>query len=124
MLADRIASAIRDTGSPDYAVRSGALLALLSDLAREGDLMGMSEAFCAYTTLLPADEKSIRHAVPAKIINQYFHLNRKRSQRAIIAWQAQSEGWETNLATAIGEDVRFDAAVRAMDDRIKQSELS
>lgn len=68
----RIAEAIIDRGSQDYTVRSGSILTLLTELAQEGNLDGMSRAYLAYVTVFPEDANRIAGAVPAKVLNQYL----------------------------------------------------
>lgn len=121
-LNDRIAEAIVDTGSPDYAVRAGALLTLLSDLAFEGDLEGLSGAYQAYTVLLPGDARRIADAVPAKILNQYLYRNQGRSMGAVHAWQAEDPEWAAAIRAALRAPIQFAAVVEEMARSAKRLE--
>ncbi len=119
-LHERVAEAILERGSPDYARRSGAIQILLSDLAREGNLRGMSEAFRAYTLLIPDDAHRLAAAVPAMVLNQYLYLHEERPAGAMRAWLKESDDWSDSLSATIGDDDRFEALARAMSEQAKR----
>lgn len=115
----RVAEAILDRGSKEYTVRAGALLTLLSELALEGDLEGLSRAYVVYAELFPADVGRVADAVPAKVLNQYLYKNRECATRAIGAWQSRNPEWARDISGAVDRPAHFAAVVDDMLRTIK-----
>jgi hypothetical protein len=112
----RLADALRHTGSPRYVVRSGPILELMSDLAKEGDLVGVSEAYLAYIAKVPSDRRFVADRVPAKILNQYIYLHRQGSVRAVTKWIARTPGWADRIKEVLEDPERFERVARRMAD--------
>ena len=112
----RIAEALLHIGSPDYVVRSGSILTLMSDLAKEGELGGIARAFEAYCLLVPKDRSGVSDAVPAKVLNGYIHIHRRRSTIAVEKWRERTPEWADRIKDALVDPDRFERLVKQMGD--------
>lgn len=122
--AERIAEALLHTGSSDYVVRSGAILTLMTNFSKEGDLASISDAYLAFTGLSPGDRRAVANAVPAKILNGYLYQYRKRSGGSLLRWQRENEDWANALKSALGDRARFVAIIQTFEEQIARVELS
>lgn len=113
---ERIADALLIVGSSDHTVRFGPILALMSDLAREGELQGVSRAFIAYAALIPTDRQKVADAVPAKILNHYVYLCRQRPTTTVMPWLKRNRNWAKRLVDALPSPYRFEQVARSMAD--------
>jgi hypothetical protein len=113
-LEERIAEALLYRGSPRHAVRAGAMLTLLSELAREGDLEGFSRACLTYAGLVPSDRQQLVAAVPAKVLNQYLYLHCGRAASSLEKWCERNADWAERITSALEDPVRFRAEVLRM----------
>jgi hypothetical protein len=115
-VAERIAQALLDIGSDDYTVRSGSIRTLMSKLAKEGELAGVSQAYLAYTAIVPADGRRLAEAVPAKILNQYIYIYRQRSDLAVKQWIKRTPEWPDRIKSALPSPELFERIVSELAD--------
>lgn len=119
-LDKRIADATENAGATDYTRRSAAMLILLSDLARAGDLRGMAKAYRTYAELRPEDADLVAAAVPEMIRNQYLYLKQGCAVKAINAWLVPTPDWAERMSATIGDADRFEALARSMSAEVKR----
>ena len=117
------ADAIAQAGSPAFTNHAGATLARLSELAKEGELEALSSTLLAHVALHPTDRRRLVDSVPAKVLNQYVYIHRKRSVSAVERWRERTPDWAETLKRAIDEPARFAAVARDMADAVGSAEL-
>jgi hypothetical protein len=121
--AERIATALLLTGSPDYNRRAGATLDELSLFAREGDLRSFSLLVQSYCALVPRDERRVRLAMPVKIKNQVFYLAKKLPKRAIDRWVEAHPDWQRGLDAVLFDGDRLTLWIEQATTAIRRAEI-
>jgi hypothetical protein len=120
---EQSARAIGQAGSPAFTHHAGATLERLSELAKQGDLEGLSTTLLAHVGLHPSDRRKLVDSVPAKVLNQYIYIYRKRSVTAVERWRERTPDWADTLKRAIDDPAIFAAAARDMADAVGSAEL-
>lgn len=116
----RISEAVTQQGSPAYTTESGAVLTLLSDLAREGDLASLSRAFIIFARAKPLNATFVAKAVAAKVLNRYLLGHLKLSVDAFTRWQARNSDWADRIEKAVRDPDRFVQVVGEIATAIQQ----
>lgn len=116
--AARVATAIAEHGSKAYNTPSGAVLDLLSAMAREDNLTGFSQTVVIVARAKPANAKFIIAKVPAKIAD-FLVRHRGISAEAHFAWSQANPQWAEELKDAVRDPARFELAVEQMAESIK-----
>lgn len=114
----RTAEAILKQGSKAYTTESGAVLELMTDLAREDDLQGFSRAVVIFARAKPANAHYVIGSVPAKISN-FLISHRGVDAAKMMRWMEKHPGWVDDLKAAVRDPARFEAVVEAMAEAIK-----
>lgn len=117
------ANAIARAGSQAFTHHAGATLERLSELAHGGELESVSSTLLAHVALHPSDRRKLVDSVPAKILNQYICIHRKRSVGAIERWRERTPDWADTLKRAIGNPARFAAVARGMAEAVGSAKL-
>jgi len=106
--AARIAEAIAQQGSSAYTTPSGAVLELLSDFAREGELEAVAYAYQLFAEVRPANADFVRASLPPKIASGYLasHLR----LRSVGRLDELRPSWASDLRDQV-VDVRGFAAL-------------
>lgn len=115
--AARIATAISNEGSQAYSTPSGAVLTLLSDLAREGRIETFGLAIRLFCTIRPESAAFVRAQVPAKIV-QYWCGPRGLSQARVAQWTSGHDGWAESLREALDDHLGFASEVERLSRAI------
>jgi hypothetical protein len=116
----RIAKAISEQGSAAYTTESGPVLELMTQLADEDDLQGLSRAFVILARAKPPNAAFVAARVPAKISN-FLIKHRHVDSSALLKWTAANPSWVEDLKDALRDPVCFEHAVEAMATAIKQA---
>lgn len=116
----RIAKAISEQGSAAYTTESGAVLELMTRLADEDDLQGLSRAFVILARAKPPNATFVAARVPAKISN-FLIKHRGVSTPALLKWTSANPAWAENLKDALRDPIRFERLVEAMAAAINKS---
>lgn len=116
----RIAKAISEQGSAAYTTESGAVLELMTQLADEGDLQGLSRAFVILARAKPPNAAFVAGRVPAKITN-FLVRHRRVDAAALLKWTFANPAWDENLKDALRDPVRFEQLVEEMTTAINHA---
>ncbi|WP_158815359.1 hypothetical protein [Methylocapsa sp. S129] len=116
----RIAKAISEQGSAAYTTESGAVLELMTHLADEDDLQGLSRAFVILARAKPPNAAFVAARVPAKISN-FLIKHRGINPIALLKWTSAYPAWVEDLKDAVRDPVRFEQVVEAMATAINQA---
>lgn len=116
---NRIAKAIAEHGSDAFKTPSGAVLTLMTQLAKEENLQGISRAVIILARAKPANAAFVIGAVPAKISN-FLTLQRGISSQALIKWTTKKPNWADEIKEAVREPDRFEQIVETMAEAIKR----
>ena len=114
----RAAEAIAKQGSKAYTTPSGAVLELMTDLAREDDLQGFSRAVVIFARSKPANAHYVIAAVPAKISN-FLIRHRGVNAAKMLRWAERHPTWAEDLKATVRDPARFEAVVEAMATSIE-----
>jgi len=120
----RTIQAIREQGSPAYITPSGAVLTLLTELASEGDLQGLSKAFAIFAHAKPGNVAIVAKSVPAKVLNSYWLGHLKLNNSATFNWTQKNPDWAEWVTDALRNPSRFEHLVNAFADEIMALEKS
>lgn len=97
----RVADAITEQGSKAYIQPSGAVLEILSDLAKRGEMAKFSRAVNLFSTIHPANAAVVLESVPAKISAQYLGGTLRLNMSNFMAWTAKRPDWADDLRKAV-----------------------
>ncbi len=114
----RIAKAIAEHGSKAYTTPSGAVLELMTELAREDDLQGFSRAVVILARAKPANAHYVVGSVPAKVSN-FLIGHRGVTAAKMVQWGERHPEWADDLKVTVRDPMRFEAVVEAMAEAIK-----
>jgi hypothetical protein len=117
----RIIEAIARQGSPAYTTESGPVLTLLSELAREGDLVSFSRAFITFARAKPMSAAFVAEATPAKVLNQYLLAHLGIDGGIFLQWEKANRDWADTIKSALRSPARFEQVVGEMAAAIRQT---
>lgn len=119
-LLRRIVTAISKQGDKAYMTESGAILDLMTQLANEDDLQGISLAFVIFAYAKPANATCVANRIPAKISN--FMIDRRGvKESALRNWANANPSWNKKLMNALRHPIRFERMVERMVSAIIQA---
>ena len=114
----RIAKAIADHGSAAYNTPSGAVLDLMTALANEDNLRGLSRAVVILARAKPANAKFVIDKVPAKVAS-FLVNHRGVSSDAHYKWSLANPSWADDLKNSARDPERFASVVEAMAKSVR-----
>lgn len=114
----RVVDALLQQGSKEYTVPSGAVLDLMSELARAGNIEVFSKSFSLFSAVWPDTSESVRRAAPAKILNQYFMRAKGLSSSQFLAWERENRDWADRLRAEIDKPASFSQLVVSMEEEV------
>lgn len=114
----RVADAIVAFGDSAYITPSGPVLTLLSDLAAEGDIYCLAQAYVLFAMLRPNNAAFVRDSIPAKISSEFLARHRGLSGQRIMSWANKNADWPDRLKDAVSKPPLFVSTVTAMADAI------
>lgn len=117
----RIKSAIVDQGAPAYTTDSGAVLHLLTELAVEGNLRAISEAFNEFSKAKPGNMLYVEEQIPAKILNQYWLRQLQLDYKSLISWMEKHPGWAGELKSKLRIPAEFEEVVNVAAEEIRRT---
>ena len=123
-LDEQIDAAIAAQGQRQDETPSSPILTLLSDLAREGEIAGISKAFIRFKRAHPIPATYVLSQIPAKVVNQYFYRNLELPIGAIQRWQEMNSSWADAMREQIGDVTRFVAHFENIARSIKALDAS
>lgn len=118
---NRIKKAILDQGSPAYITESGPVLELMTELAAEGHLRAISEAFNEFSKARPGNMQFVRDSIPAKILNSYWLLLLKLDSEKLILWVDKNPDWDSEIMSKIRHPQEFEKLVNEIAENIRKS---
>jgi hypothetical protein len=117
----RIKNAILEQGAPAYTTPSGAVLLLLTELAEEGNLQAISEAFNEFSKAKPGNMLYVEEKIPAKILNQYWLRKLQLNLESLTSWMNNNPGWANELKSKLRVPEEFERVVNAAAEEIRQA---
>ena len=115
---DRVIEAIAKHGASAYITPSGAVLELLSDLAKEGAFQAMSLAFRLLSVARPGSSNYVREQIPGKIFNRYFSGALFIDGSAAYRWTKERPEWADQLKESIDNPQKFEEVAIAMGKQV------
>jgi glutamyl-tRNA synthetase len=115
---ERINAALSQQGSHEYITPSGATLTLLTELAREGKLAAMSQAYNALKVKYPENAQYVASSVPAKLTNGYFIKFLNLDVLRVVQWEQKNPSWAQQSITALDNSETFASEIAQMARRI------
>ena len=116
----RIKSAILQQGSSAYSAQSGAVLDLLSELAKEGNLLALSSAFNEFAKAKPGNMNFVESTIPTKILNNYLLLKLQLDYNSVEIWMSKNPNWESAVKQHLRTPEKFEKNIHDMADAIRQ----
>jgi hypothetical protein len=119
---DRALQAIRAQGAREYISASGAMLELLSDLARAQALRDLNGAYEMFVAAHPSNVRHVSAQAPAKVLNQYIlpQLDLRGTER-FLAWEKRNPTWAEQVRAAL-DDFSLEAWAREAVAEIGKTE--
>lgn len=118
---NRIKEAIMSQGSSAYNTESGPVLELLTELAAEGDLRAISEAFNEFSKAKPGNMLFVKESIPAKILNHYWLRLLKLDYKSLISWVDKNPEWAEIMKSEVRHPEKFEAFANAVAKEIRES---
>ena len=119
-LLRRIVTAISKQGDKAYVTESGAILDLMTQLANENNLQGLSLAFVIFAYAKPANATYVANRIPAMISN-FMIDHRGVKESALRKWANANPPWDKKLMNALRHPIRFERMVERMVSAINQA---
>lgn len=116
----RIKNSILEQGAPAYTTQSGAVLLLLTELAEEGNLRAISEAFNEFSKAKPGNMLYVEERIPAKILNQYWLRKLQLDFESLTSWADKNPGWASELKSKLRVPQDFEKVVNAAAEEIRR----
>jgi len=110
----RVADAITEQGSKAYNQPSGAVLTLLSELAKNGEMAKFSRTVSLFSTIHPENAGIVLQSVPAKISAQYLGGTLGLGMSKFTAWTAKRPDWADDLKSTVTSPAAFAQTVDVM----------
>lgn len=118
-ISQRAAKAVAKAGSPEFAGNDGATRQFMGELARAGELEGLSSTYIAHVAAHPGDRRRLANRVPLIIANGYFCCHRSNLGTLVSRWCAANPGWNISLLRALEHPVRFAQVAQAMAEELE-----
>jgi hypothetical protein len=113
--------AIAEQGSRNDETQSAAILALLSEFARDGKVCAVAEAFNMFHSAHRSNATFVESKIPAKIINAYFLQSNGIHATSFDKWSATDarKDWAKQINDALSNPPTFEAIVNQMRDELR-----
>ncbi len=113
--------AIAEQGSRNDETPSVAILALLSEFAREGKVRAIAEAFNMFHNARRSNATFVESKIPAKIMNAYFLQSNGIDATTFEKWSATGarRDWAKQINDALANPPTFEAIVNQMRDELR-----
>jgi hypothetical protein len=114
----RAITAIIEQHSAAYNTPSGAILTLLTELASEGNLPGLSEVYNLFAEARSDNALFVRNHVPAKVLNGYLLGLRQLDVAAFQKWEALNPDWPRWITVNLSDPAKFKRSVLDIEQAI------
>lgn len=117
----KVARAIVAQHAPEYATPSGAMLEVLSELARNGQIRGFAYAFSTFTHVHPMNATFVSARAPA-MIGEYLAIHHGVRSERWNEWLEQNRSWAGRVRELLEAPAQFESFIAATASAIKASD--
>lgn len=108
----RVAEAIRDQHAPEYVTPSGAMLALLGDFARDGQIRALAHGYQLFGAIHRLNATFVAAQTPA-MIGRYMAAHHSISDATWTRWLKRNPDWTVQMRDALDDPRRFEGFIFA-----------
>jgi hypothetical protein len=117
---NRILATTHQRGDKQWATPAGAILDVLRDLIKAGQISDVSHACRLYSTAHPQARHFVASCLPELIVNNYKPIGETVDFPEFIAWSEENPEW-SNKISSNAMSLRLEGIIKGMVENLRES---